>query len=98
MKYRTVLPAAVLVITLAGTGAVHAMSDREKARLIMLDQCVEGSAKRGNEFSEFAETCRCGASKAAKKLSDSEVASVISAGRVRGSASRVWNDTMKACK
>lgn len=74
------------------------MPDREKARLIMFDACVLGAARRGNEMTDFAESCRCASKSTAKKLSDDQVAAVVGADRLRGSAVRVWNAEMKACK
>ena len=98
MITRIILAAAVAAFAFAPTMSFADPAPREKARLVMLDQCVESSSTRGNLFEEFAKSCRCASSRTAKKLSDKEVASVVSAGKLSGSASRVWNEQMKACK
>ncbi|MCB2079895.1 MAG: hypothetical protein KDE55_19635 [Novosphingobium sp.] len=95
---RIVLAAAVAAFAFNSGVALAAPPPREHARLIMLDSCVEGSGTRNNLFEEFAKSCRCAAARTSKKLSDDEVASVVSSGKLRGSASRVWNEQMKACK
>lgn len=90
------LAAGLVPLAIAGAGAQT--SDREKARLIMLDRCVEQSSNRGNLFEDFAAACRCASEKTAKKLTDAQVAAVISAGKVTGSAASVWNEQMATCK
>ncbi|MCB1471863.1 MAG: hypothetical protein H6884_03040 [Rhodobiaceae bacterium] len=89
---------AALTMAAVSSVAYDQTSDREKARLIMLDRCVEQSSNRNNLFEDFAAACRCASKKTASKLTDAQIASVISAGKVTGSAASVWNEQMAACK
>ncbi|MCB1477751.1 MAG: hypothetical protein KDJ62_02530 [Rhodobiaceae bacterium] len=95
---RVVLAVAVMAFAFGSGASLAAPAPRERARLIMLDQCVESSSNRGNLFEEIAKNCRCASGRTAKKLSDDEVAAVVSADKLTGSATRVWNEQMKACK
>ncbi len=88
---------AALAVGLAWASDVHAVSDREQARLILLDRCVTSTASTDNRFTEFADTCKCAAEKTSKQLDSGQIASVISSGRARGAVSRIWNEARRNC-
>lgn len=83
-------------------GLVHAAAaapgEKDRARMIMLDECVEGSSRRGDLFSDVADTCRCASRRTIRKLSADQVSAIISAGKITGSAAGIWNAQMKTCK
>ena len=88
---------AALAVGLAWASDAHAASDREQARLILLDRCVTSTASTDNRFTGFADTCKCAARKTSRQLDAGQIASVISSGRPRGAVSRIWNEARRRC-
>ncbi|MFN0263304.1 hypothetical protein ACKTEK_05425 [Tepidamorphus sp. 3E244] len=85
MSKRVLAGVAVAAVLLTGVGTQVAVADdKNAARIIMLDNCVEGSPRGGNLFSEIANACRCASDKTVADLSPEQIASVIANGKLRG--------------